>query len=130
EEWLARATSLSSASAAGFGPSVPAYVESLLERNTEGVDGLIRAVQRIEESRQSALAGNAQLVERLAALAEAMRAQQNLLARFTELSIDLRGAVDRLSERAAAAEPDREVAQEHQRAVERQLGRLTEETLR
>jgi len=130
EEWLARATSLSSSSAAGFGPSVPAYVESLLERNTEGVDGLIRAVQRIEESRQSALAGNAQLVERLAALAEAMRAQQNLLARFTELSIDLRGAVDRLSERAAAAEPDREVAQEHQRAVERQLGRLTEETLR
>ncbi|HSI02350.1 MAG TPA: hypothetical protein VLA02_17245 [Reyranella sp.] len=130
EEWLARATSLSSSSAGNFGPSVPAYVEALLERNTEGVDDLIRAVQRIEESRQSALAGNAQLVERLAALAEAMRAQQNLLARFTELSIDLRGAVDRLSERAAAAEPDREAAQEHQRAVEKQLGRLTEETLR
>jgi hypothetical protein len=131
EEWLARATSLSSASAGGnFGPSVPAYVEALLERNTEGVDNLIRAVQHIEDSRRSALAGNAQLVERLAALAEAMRAQQNLLARFTELSIDLRGAVDRLSERAAAAEPDREAAQAHQRTVEAQLGRLTEEALR
>jgi hypothetical protein len=131
EEWLARVTSLSSSSAGGnFGPSVPAYVEALLERNTEGVDNLIRAVQQIEESRRSSLAGNAQLVERLAALAEAMRAQQNLMARFTEQSIDLRGAVDRLSERAAAAEPDREAAQAHQRTVEAQLGRLTEETLR
>src|SRR5580692_623979 len=78
EEWLAHATSLSSSPLPpGVAQSVPAYVEALLERNTEGVDGLIRAVHRIEESRQSAQAGNATLVERLAALAETMRAQQN-----------------------------------------------------
>src|SRR6185436_9269807 len=41
-----------------------------------------------------------------------------------------RGAIDRLSERAAVAEPEREAAQAHQRAMETQLGRLTEETLR
>jgi hypothetical protein len=131
EEWLAHATSLSSSPLPpGVAQSVPAYVEALLERNTEGVDGLIRAVHRIEESRQSAQAGNATLVERLAALAETMRAQQNLLARFTELSIELRAAVARLSERSAADDAEREASQAHRRAVEGHLGRLVEESLR
>jgi hypothetical protein len=129
EEWLARATSLSG-SGLSPGQSVPAYVEALLERNAEGVDGLVRALQRIEESRQSQAVSNATLVERLAALAETMRAQQNLLARFTELSIELRGAVSRLSERAAAAESDREASLGHQRIIEGHLARLVEESLR
>jgi hypothetical protein len=131
EEWLARATSLSSSSLPpGVAQSVPAYVEALLERNTEGVDGLIRAVHRIEESRQAGAAGNATLVERLAALAETLRAQQTLLARFTELSIDLRGAVARLAERSSADDAEREAARSHQRAVEGHLARLVEESLR
>jgi hypothetical protein len=109
---------------------VPAYVEALLERNTEGVDGLIRAVHRIEESRQAAAGGNATLVERLAALAETMRAQQTLLARFTELSIELRAAVARLAERSAVDEAEREGTHAHQRAVEGHLARLVEESLR
>ncbi len=131
EEWLARATSLSgSGLPPGIGQSVPAYIEALLERNAEGADGLVRALQRIEESRQSQAVSNATLVERLAALAETMRAQQNLLARFTELSIELRGAVSRLSERAAAAESDREASLGHQRTIEGHLARLVEESLR
>src|SRR5215475_6079382 len=73
EQWLARATSLGSSS---LGPiasqSVPAYIEALLERNAESADGLIRAVQYVEESRHAGAAGNATLVERLAALAETM----------------------------------------------------------
>jgi hypothetical protein len=131
EQWLAGATSLGSA---GLGPlagqSVPAYVEALLERSAEGTDGLIRAVQRIEDSRHAAVATNATLVERLAALAETMRAQQNLLARFTELSIELRGAVARLGERSANADADREARAAHQNSVENHLARLVEETLR
>jgi hypothetical protein len=131
EQWLARATSLGSSSLGPIaGQSVPAYVEALLERNAEGVDGLIRAVQRVEESRQATVASNATLVERLAALAETMRAQQNLLARFTELSIELRGAVARLSERSTAADSDREAVTAHQHNVESHLARLVEETLR
>lgn len=131
EQWLARATSLGSSS---LGPiaaqAVPAYVEALLERNAEGVDGLIRAVQRIEDSRQAGVVGNATLVERLASLAETMREQQNLLARFTEMSIELRGAVARLSDRFSAAESDRQAATAHQQNVETHLGRLVEEALR
>jgi hypothetical protein len=132
EQWLARATSLGGSS---LGPiaaqaGVPAYVEALLERNAEGADGLIRAVQRVEDSRQASAAGNATLVERLAALAETMRVQQNLLARFTELSIDLRGALARLSEHSTTSDADREADAAHQQAVEGHLGRLIEEALR
>jgi gas vesicle protein len=129
EEWLARATSLSSANMPEP-QSVPAYVEALLERNAEGIDGLLRTIQRIEDSRQGTAASNATLVERLAALAETMRAQQNLLARFTELSIELRGAVSRLSDRSMAAEADREALLGHQRNIEGYLSRLVEEGLR
>ena len=130
EEWLARATSLSTTGVPpGAVQSVPAYVEALLERNTEGVDGLVRALQRVEESRQSAAAGNATLVERLAALAETMRAQQSTLARFTELSIELRGAVAQLSERSAASEADRGIALAHQSKNEALLTRLVEESI-
>jgi hypothetical protein len=105
EEWLARATSLSGPGLPGAATQgVPAYVEALLERNVEGVDGLIRALRRVEESRQATVASYGTLVERLASLAETVRTQQTLLARFTELSIELRGAVGRLSERTAASE--------------------------
>jgi hypothetical protein len=131
EEWLARATSLSTAGAAAETPQrIPAYVEALLERNTEGLDGLIRGLQRIEDSRHQTLAGNATLVERLAALAETVRAQQVLLARFTELSIELRAAVSRLSDRSAASEADREAMLAHQRNIEGHLARLVEEGVR
>ena len=130
EEWLARATSLSSAGLPGGPQSVPAYVEALLERNTEGVDGLIRGLQRIEDSRLATAASNATLIERLAALAETTRTQQNLLARFTELSIELRGAVNRLSDRAAGSEADREALLVHQASIEDHLARLVEETVR
>jgi chromosome segregation ATPase len=128
EEWLARATSLSTAGMRqGDVPqSVPAYVEALLERNTEGVDGLVRALQRVEESRQSAATGNAALVERLAALAETMRTQQSTLARFTELSIELRGALAQLTERSAASDTDRSTALAHQGRIEALLTRLVE----
>ncbi|MCW5737609.1 MAG: flagellar motor protein MotA [Enhydrobacter sp.] len=130
EEWLARATSLSTAGVRQDAVhSLPAYVEALLERNTEGVDGLVRALQRVEESRQSTAASNATLVERLAALAETMRTQQSTLARFTELSIELRGAVAQLSERSAASEDDRAASLAHQANVEALLTRLVDESV-
>ncbi|WIM13437.1 hypothetical protein [Enhydrobacter sp.] len=125
EEWLARATSLSDpAFAAGDRPgTVPAYIGALLERNAEGVDGLVRALKRIEDSRQATVAGYATLVERLAALAETVRTQQTLLARFTELAIELRGAVTRLTDRAAASEELPRVIEELQVAVDRLVQR-------
>jgi hypothetical protein len=128
EEWLARATSITRPMA-GAAPVLPAYVEALLERNAEGTDALLRALQRVEESRQSAATANAALLERLASLAESVREQQNLLARFTELSLDLRSAVARAADRSGN-EADREAGRAHQRNVEAHLSRLVEESTR
>ena len=63
--------------------------------------------RRAEEGREATVAASATLVERLAALAEAMRGQQTLLARMGEQSIELRSAINRLSERGSS-DNDRE----------------------
>ncbi|UYN93525.1 MAG: flagellar motor protein MotA [Enhydrobacter sp.] len=128
EEWLASATSIASGAPAPGG-NVSAYVEALLERNAEGVDGLVRTLQHIEESRQTSTASNATLVERLGALAETMRAQQLLLARLAELSIDLRGSVTKLTEQQAPGE-GREAALVAQRKLEADVARLADESTR
>jgi len=153
EEWLARATSLSDpglASSDGRQGNVSAYIGALLERNAEGVDNLIRALKRVEESRQATVASYSTLVERLASLAETVRTQQTLLARFTELAIELRSAVGRLTDRVTASEdlphviedlqaavdrltvrplpePDRELMAEHHRNLEERLERQADE---
>jgi hypothetical protein len=127
EEWLAGATHLSGGSLEGE-QGVSAYVEALLERTADGIDELTRTLRRSEENREAAASANAMLVERLAALAEAMRSQQTLLARLAEHSVELRGTVSRLSERSP--ESDREALQTHQRNIEANLARLVEESVR
>lgn len=129
EEWLAGATRLSSGPVAGEGEAgVSVYIEALLERTADGLDELTRLMKRSEEGREAAAVASATLVERLAALAEQMRTQQTLLARLAEHSIELRGTVTRLSERAP--DSDSEALATHQRNIEASLARLVEESTR
>jgi hypothetical protein len=128
EEWLAGATRLSSNVQVEGEQGVSAYVEALLERTADGLDELTRMLRRTEEGREAAAASSAVLVERLSSLAEAMRGQQTLLARMAEQSIELRGAINRLAERAP--DSDREALMTHQRAIESHLARLVEENVR
>ena len=128
EEWLAGATRLSSGVHADGEQGVSAYVEALLERTADGLDDLTRTLRRAEEGREATVAASGVLVERLASLAEAMRGQQTLLARMAEQSIELRGAINRISERSPDA--DREALMTHQRAIESHLARLVEESAR
>ena len=125
EEWLAGATRLSSGMQVEGEQGVSAYVEALLERTADGLDDLTRTLRRAEEGREATVASSATLVERLAALAEAMRGQQTLLARMGEQSIELRAAINRLGERPS--ETDREALVAHQRAIEAHLARLVDE---
>jgi hypothetical protein len=128
EEWLAGATRLSSGAQVEGEQGVSAYVEALLERTADGLDEMTRTLRRAEEGREATVAASATLVERLASLAEAMRGQQTLLARMAEQSIELRGAINRVSERSPDA--DREALLTHQRAIESHLARLVEENVR
>ena len=129
EEWLAGATRLSSGAQIDGEQGVSAYVEALLERTADGLDDLTRTLRRAEEGREATVATSATMVERLAALAEAMRGQQTLLARMGEQSIELRTAITRLGERAPS-EHDREAVATHQRNIESHLTRLVEENAR
>ncbi|WP_421997800.1 flagellar motor protein MotA [Reyranella sp.] len=128
EEWLAGATRLSSGVQIDGEQGVSAYVEALLERTADGLDDMTRTLRRAEEGREAASAASATLVERLAALAEAMRGQQSLLARMAEQSVELRGAISRLGERSG--DGDREALVAHQRTVEGLLARLVEDGAR
>ena len=128
EEWLAGATRLSSGVQTEGEQGVSAYVEALLERTADGLDDLTRTLRRAEEGREATVASSATLVERLAALAEAMRGQQTLLARMGEQSIELRTAINRLGERFS--EGDREALVLHQRAIETLLSRIVDENVR
>src|SRR5471032_329630 len=128
EEWLAGATSIGSGSASLEQPQgAPAYIEALLERNAESVDGLVRALQRVETGRQATVASYGTLLERLAALSETVRTQQTLLARFTELAIELRGSVNRMTERATASDEQIPRAIE---ALQTKIEQLAEDTTR
>jgi hypothetical protein len=129
EEWLSGATHISGGAQYEGEQGVSAYVEALLERTADGLDDLTRSLRRAEEGRGATASASAQLVERLSALAESMRGQQNLLARMTEHSIELRGVVAQLAERRSD-EGDREVLAAHQRNTETYLARLLEENVR
>jgi hypothetical protein len=129
EEWLSGATRLQSGLVTDGEQGVSAYVEALLERTADGIDDLTRTLRRAEEGRESAAAATVTLVERLASLAEATRAQQALLARMGEQSIELRNAINRLGERGPS-EAEREALAAHQRTLENHLARLVEDSAR
>ena len=127
EEWLSGATRISGGTLQIEGDqAMPAYVEALLERTADGLDELGRVMRRTEESRQAASATEATLVERLGALSETMRAQQNLLARLAENSIEL----SRVLGAKSGADGGDEAQRAHLRAIENHLLRLVEKTQR
>jgi hypothetical protein len=128
EEWLSGATRISGGTLQVEGDqAMPAYVEALLERTADGLDELGRIMKRTEENRATASATEATLVERLGALSETMRAQQNLLARLAENSIELSKVLNKFGEKPAG---DGEATRAHMRTMESHLARLIEETQR
>ncbi len=131
EEWLSGVTRISGGSLQTDGDqAVPAYIEALLERTADGLDELGRVMKRGEEGRQAASVTEAALVDRLGGLAETMRAQQNLLAKLTENSIELRTVIGKLADKPSGGDYGDETMRGHLRNMESYLARLLEETSR
>ena len=129
EEWLSGATRISSGALQIEGDQgMPAYVEALLERTADGLDELGRVLKRNEESREATAHANAVLIERVSGLAETMRAQQHLLTRLGENSIELQTALSKFADRTGPADSDGEMLRAHLRNMEGYLARLLEET--
>lgn len=129
EEWLSSQTKLGGPATAGAEgePSVPAYIQALLEQTADGLDQLQRTIQRAEEGRAGSAAQLQALAERLGTLTDQMRTEQSLLARLAEAQLELRPILARLAQAPEASGGVDETARAHLRNLEIYAARMTEE---
>jgi hypothetical protein len=124
EEWLAGLTRLSSGVLAEGEGSVPVYVQALLEQTAENMESLQRVLTRDEENRTQVNQAVMTLNERLAALADTMRANQHLMLRIAESQTALGPAMQRLADKQGGDE----VSRGHLRNIELYLQRMLAES--
>ena len=127
EEWLAGLTRLSSGVLGGDaegGGSVPVYVQALLEQTAENMEALQRTLVRGDDDRRDTGQAIMALSERLAVLADTMRANQQLMLRFAEGQQAMGPALARLAD----SRDGDDVARAHLRNIEIYLQRILTET--
>ncbi|HYC05470.1 MAG TPA: flagellar motor protein MotA [Azospirillaceae bacterium] len=130
EDWLAGATRLSGGGLAEGGEqSVPAYLQALLETTAENIERLQYTMAGAEEGRRASNANLNQLVERLGALTDQMRTEQQLMARLAEGQMEMRSFVQRLGDALAGGGGMGmdEASRAHLRNIDLYLARLLEE---
>lgn len=131
EEWLSGLTRLGSAGLAIEGDhSVPAYMSALLEQTADSLDKLERTFARSEDSRIAANEALLTLSEKTAAVADQMRAGQELMAKLAAGQDDLKPILRRVSEsldqlaQVQAKSALDEASKEHLRNLDVHLTRL------
>jgi len=128
EEWLAELTHLSSG-ALGIEQeaTVPAYIEGLLEQTAESLNQLQRILIRIEESRVSDYAQQADLNTRLAEMNDHMRSEQKQILNLSRGLSELTPAISRMADRAELDIADTEELRSHMRSIDAGITRLLNE---
>ena len=104
--------------------SVPVYVQALLEQTAENMESLQRVLTRDEENRTQVNQAVLTLNERLGALADTMRANQQLMMRIAESQTTLGPAMQRL----ASVQGGDETSRGHLRNIELYLQRMLAES--
>ena len=129
EDWLAGMTRLSGGGPLGESEqSVPAYIQALLEQTADSLENLQRTMSRGEESRIQANNNLLGLVERLGALTDQMRTEQQLMTQLAETQSEIRPMLARLTELAnSGGFGIDEASRFHLRNVDLQMNRLLEE---
>jgi hypothetical protein len=127
EEWLSGMTRLSVADSPpaelGVGPSLPVYVQAMLQQAAESLDRLQTVVARGEDQRVQLNKVLHQLNDRLATLTERMGSEQELIGRLADGQSTL---VDQLARRDGTPLPD-EATRQHLRSIDAQLGQVLDE---
>ncbi|NVN42093.1 flagellar motor protein MotA, partial [Ameyamaea chiangmaiensis] len=128
EEWLAGITRFSGAvSIDGADGSVPAYVQALLEQTAENLESLQTVITRGEDGRVRQQAVLASLDERLGAMNEMLRANQQLMLRLAEGQAALLPFLKQVGDAGtpgSATFEDNRAMRDHLRGIETLLGRL------
>ena len=127
EEWLAGLTRLSSGVLGAEGEaSVPVYVQALLEQTAENMENLQRILVRGEDGRAQANQAVTALAERIGALSDTMRANQQLMLHIAEAQNALGPALQRHGERRT--DEGAEASRAHLRNIEIYMQRLLSES--
>lgn len=132
EEYLSASTRLSTGPGLHDGETtVPAYVQALLEQTAESLEALQRLLSRSEEARAATHTSVLALSEKLAALTDQMRTEQQLMLRLAEGQSELKPFLGKLAD--AIARPGGggldEATRGHIRNLELYMARLVEETV-
>jgi len=128
EEWLSSVTRLSSGAGIAEGDqSVPAYVQALLEQTAESLDNLQRTMTNAEGGRHSSNQTFVNLAERLAALTDQMRSEQDLMVKLIESQMEMKPLLQKLAEDRGGVD---KTAQTHLRNMDLYLSQLLDATTR
>lgn len=104
EDWLSGMTRLGAVPEDLDGDpadTVPAYLQALLEHTAETMDDMQETLSRGERERTETNRNLTALVDRLGALTEQMRTEQNLMARLAESQIEMKPILARLGDEQA-----------------------------
>ncbi len=129
EEWLTSITRFSSAGPASISDgdqSVPAYVSALLEQTAESLDSLQRTLARNEERRHSGDNAMNSVSEKLAALTDQMRAEQDLMVKLVEGQMELKPVLQRMAQLQEQGGLD-QASRNHLRNLDVYMARLLED---
>lgn len=128
EDWLAELTHLPSSALLAEGErTIPAYVEALLEKTADSLEGLERILSRGEEDRTMMRDQLLQLTARLADLTDQIRGEQQLIKGLARQHQDLQPIISRLAAAAESGWGMDDAVRAHFRSMDLNLRRLVEE---
>lgn len=130
EEWLSSITRLSSGAFGSEGEQgIPAYVQALLEQTAESLENLQVIISRSEEGKHSVNASLGSLTEKIEALTDHMRTEQQVMRQLAESHMEMKPILQKLADaRADSSSGMDENVQKHFRSIDTNMQRLVEET--
>ena len=127
EDWLSELTHLPSTLVSEGEPAIPAYVEALLEKTADSLEGLERVMARGEEERTQMRGDLLQLTARLTDLTDQIHAEQQILRGLARQQQDLHPVIGRLAAAAESAAGTDEALREQLKSLEAGLKRVFED---
>lgn len=129
EDWLSGHMRLGSGPSLGEGETpVPAYLQALIEQTADNLESLQRTLAQNEEVRRGGENSLLTLAEKIGALSDQMRTEQQLMIRLAEGQMEMRPVLSRLSDVIAAGSGGLdEGTRSHIRNLDVYLARLLED---
>lgn len=127
EEWLSGLTHFSSGgvgSGEGGDPSVPTYIQALLEQTGDSLDKLQRTLARSEDERRNADHNLVALIEQVSILADQTRSEQKMVLNLTKSQMELQPVLARLADSLNANQTEDDAIRSTLHGLDQHLGRI------